>query len=298
MIDIREIKYFLTIAEEGNITAAANRLHIAQPPLSRQMKQLEEQLGVLLFERGKRKVKLTEAGRLLCCRAEQILELMNTTIKELKDFDTGVRGTLSIGAVTSSGATLLPNLIRIFRDRYPNVIFRLREGETRWITELLDRGIIDLGMVRFPFDTELYESINLPNEPLVIAFRPDQLGMIGKEPNVVSLSELVDKPLMIHRKFEDMLTEHCQQVGFTPYILCESDDVMPLLAWADADIGIAVVPRSAIGIIPGTNLISKEIINPSLETTAAIIWVRNRYLSAIARHFIELFMTMNTLSRP
>ncbi len=101
---------------------------------------------------------------------------------------------------------------------------------------------------------------------------------------------------MIHRKFETMITEHCEQTGFKPYFLCKSDDVMPILAWADADVGIAVVPRAAIDLIPNTNLIFKTIVNPCIETTAAVIWMRNRYLSAAARHFLTLFTTMNKTS--
>ena len=291
-MNIQDMQYFLAIIEEGSITAAAKRLHIAQPPLSRQMKQLEAQLGVQLFERGRRRVKVTEAGSLLQHRAEQILELTANTIKELKEFETGLRGTLSIGAVTSSWVTLLPDLIRVFRDRYPHVLFRLREGESRRITELLDKGIVDIGMVRVPFDTEIYESIELPHEPLVIAFKAgsnDSLGGVSPE---ISLAELSGKPLMIHRKYEKMLTEHCQQAGFAPEILCESDDVLPLLAWAAAGIGIAVVPRSAVSLVPSANLITKVIVNPALKTAAALIWVRNRYLSTTARHFLSLFASM------
>ncbi|TCL38851.1 DNA-binding transcriptional LysR family regulator [Anaerospora hongkongensis] len=261
-MDIKDIQYFLAITEEGNISAAAKRLHMAQPPLSRQIKQLEGQLGVQLLERGKRKVKLTAAGHLFRTRAEQITELLNTTTKELQDFDNGIRGVLSIGAVTASGATLLPNLIKTFRSLYPNVTFRIREGETSRITELLDRGIVDLGMVRLPFDTNIYESIKLPNEPLVILYSPEHPGITSKSSDTISLVDLKNKPLMIHRKFEEQLVYYCRQAGFSPYILCESDDVMPLLAWADANIGIAVVPRSAIGLIPRTNLIAKEITDP------------------------------------
>lgn len=297
-MDIRDIRNFLTITEEGNISAAARRLHIAQPPLSRQIKQLEDHLGVQLLERGKRKVKLTAAGHLLRNRAEQIVELLDSTTKEMQDFDTGIRGTLSIGAVTASGATLLPNLIKVFRSRYPNVTFRIREGETSRITELLDRGIVDLGMVRTPFDTHVYESITLPNEPLVVVFSPDYPGMKSSDTATVNLGDLEDKPLMVHRKFEEQLTECCKQVGFAPYILCESDDVMPLLAWADANIGIAIVPRSAIGLIPRAKLIAQEIINPRLETTAAIIWARNRYMPATALHFLNLFTSLNPPDSP
>ncbi|SMD14696.1 LysR family transcriptional regulator [Sporomusa malonica] len=291
-MNIQDMEYFLAIVEEGSITAAAKRLHIAQPPLSRQMKQLETQLGVQLFERGRRRVKVTEAGNLLRHRAEQILELTTNTIKELKEFETGLRGTLSIGAVTSSWVTLLPDLIRVFRDRYPHVLFRLREGESRRITELLDKGIVDIGMVRVPFDTEIYESIELPHEPLVIAFKAGNSNSLDGDSPEISLAELAGKPLMIHRKYEKMLTEHCQQAGFAPEILCESDDVLPLLAWAAADIGIAVVPRSAVSLVPSANLVTKAIVNPALETAAALIWVRNRFLSTTARHFLSLFASM------
>ena len=289
---IQDMQYFLAIVEEGSITAAAKRLHIAQPPLSRQMKQLESQLGVQLFERGRRRIKVTEAGDLLRHRAEQILELTTNTVRELKEFDTGVRGTLSIGAVTSSWVTLLPGLIHTFRDRYPHVRFRLREGESRRITELLDKGIVDLGMVRVPFDTEIYESIELPHEPLIIAFRSGYSNLAGSITPEVNLADLAGKPLMIHRKYKKMLTEHCQQAGFTPEILCESDDVLPLLAWATAAIGIAVVPRSAVSLVPSADLITKVIVNPALETAAALIWVRNRFLSSTARHFLSLFTSM------
>ena len=263
-MNIQDMQYFLAIVEEGSITAAAKRLHIAQPPLSRQMKELETQLGVQLFERGNRKVKITEAGDLLRHRAEQILELTTNAINELKEFDTGLRGTLSIGAVTSSWVTLLPELIRTFRDRYPQVLFRLRVGETRRITELLDKGIVDIGMVRLPVNAEIYESIELPTEPLVIVFKAGREDSLGGNSPDVSLAEIEGKPLMIHRKYEKILTEHCRNIGFTPQILCESDDVLPLLAWAAADIGIAVVPRSAVSLVPSTNLVTKVIANPAL----------------------------------
>jgi DNA-binding transcriptional LysR family regulator len=292
-VDIRDIKYFLAIAEEGNITAAAKRLHIAQPPLSRHLKELEEQLGVQLFERGKRKVKLTEAGIFLRTRAEQIIDLLNATTTELKDFYIGDRGTLAIGAVTSVAGTLLPQLIKKFRESYPNVVFRLREGESRRITELLDSGIIDLGMVKLPFDTDLYDSISLPNEPLVAVFRPEHPHAICSDADSINLRELADKQLLIHRKFEVMITKSYEQLGLTPSILCESDDVMPLLAWADAGIGMAIVPKSAFSLIHSTRLIAKEIVNPSLVTGSAVIWVRNRYLPATAHHFLGLFGNRN-----
>jgi DNA-binding transcriptional LysR family regulator len=293
MMSIREMKNFLVLAEEGNITTAAKRLHIAQPPLSRQMKQLEENLGAKLFERGHRKIQLTEAGHLLRNKAEQLLEFMDTTVKEIREIDAGTHGTLSIGTASSSVATILPRMVRIFRNQYPSLKFELREGESSQIIELLNGGLIEIGLVRFSFDDELYESIKLSNEPLVAALNKNHQEYIEQDQDSINLLDLAGKPLMIHRKFEAMIREHCEQVGFKPNFLCKSDDVMPILAWADAGVGIAVVPRAAIDLIPRTNLIFKTIVNPCIETTAAVIWKRNRYLSTAARHFLTLFTTMN-----
>ncbi|MDR3563643.1 MAG: LysR family transcriptional regulator [Negativicutes bacterium] len=287
-MDVKDMQHFLAVVEEGSINAAAKRLHMAQPPLSRQMKQLEERLGVKLFERGKSKVRLTEAGRLLQQRAEQFLGQVDQTVKEMKAIHAGTQGTLSIGTVTSSGATILPGVVRVFRQSFPGISFQLWEGETDRITELLNRGSIEIGMVRFPFDAGIYEAIKLPNEPLVAAINKNHGDHLGQHPDQIRLSELAGKPLLIHRKYEGLIVEHCEQSGFTPEFVCMSDDVMPILAWADADIGIAIVPRAAIGLIPSTNLTYKTI-DPLLETTGAVIWMKNRFLSAAARNFLTLF---------
>lgn len=293
MMSLREIKYFLAIAQEGNITTAAQQLHMAQPPLSRQMKQLEEHLGAKLFERGHRKIQLTEAGCLLRNRAEQLLKLMDTTVKEIREIESGTHGTLSIGTASSSGVTILPKVARIFRNYYPDLKFELWEGESIRIIELLNAGLIEIGLVRFSFDADTYESIQLPKEPLVAAIHKNCSDFLIEQQESISLQKLIDKPLMIHRKYETIITDHCQQAGFNPYLLCKSDDIMPILAWADANVGIAIVPRAAIGLIPSTNLVFKTIIDPCINIASAVIWMRNRHLSAAARHFLTLFTTIN-----
>ncbi|MDF2930075.1 MAG: transcriptional regulator, LysR family [Anaerospora sp.] len=200
MMSIREMQYFLAVAQEGNITTAAQRLNIAQPPLSRQMKQLEESLGTRLFIRGHRRIQLTEAGCLLRNRAEQLLKLMDNTEKEIKAIETGTHGTLSIGTASSSGTTILPKVARIFHTHYPNLNFELWEGESIRIIELLNGGLIEIGLVRFSFDTDTYESIQLPKEPLVAAIHQNRLDPSEMQQDCILLSQLADKPLMIHRK--------------------------------------------------------------------------------------------------
>ncbi|AJQ29844.1 LysR family transcriptional regulator [Pelosinus fermentans] len=288
-MDIKQLKYFLTIAEEGQITRAAKRLHMAQPPLSQQLKVLEEDLGVNLVERESRGIVLTEAGHLLYKRAAHMLELLKATRKELKEIDEGRSGTLSIGAVASSGTTFLPIKIVSFHERYPHVNFNLREGDTNKILELLNTGVIEIGIVRTIFDPKTYHSVSLPEEPMVVAMCHE--WNCNKEKFQINVEELANKPLLLHRSNENMIVECCQQNGFEPQIFCRGDDVRSLLVWADAGLGMAIVPKSAVGLVPSNKLLYKEIIDTSLEIRKAIIWLRNRYLSASTRNFIEMILS-------
>lgn len=166
-MDLRQLAYFLAIAEEGNITRASARLHMAQPPLSQQLKLLEEEFGVVLIERNTRKIQITDAGRLLQNRAKQILELTEKTAKELKDLKEGLQGTLSIGTIASAGETLLPLKIQSFHEKYPGVEFHIRESGTFEILELIKGGVVEIGVIRTPFIQDTFEHINLPDEPMV-----------------------------------------------------------------------------------------------------------------------------------
>lgn len=287
-MDIRAMKHFYTIAEEGNISHAAKRLNIAQPPLSKQMKQLEDELGVQLFERGSRRIRLTEAGQLLRKRAEQILGLVDDTVKDLTELNSGLTGSLRIGTVTTSGATLLPNWINKFHTLYPNVTFQLWEGDGYRILELLDNRVIEIGIIRSPFDSDIYESIILPDEPLVIAMKREGC-YCGEDPHQVRLAELANQPLIIPLRWRAMFAEWCEQAGFRPKIVCVSDGIIHNIRWAKLGIGMALVPRSSEELIADPDLVYKTIIEPTVTTHTVIAWVRNRSLSANSKRFLDLF---------
>jgi len=285
-MDIREMKYFYAIAEEGNISNASKRLNIAQPALSRQMKQLEDNLGVQLFERGSRRIKLTEAGHLMRKRVEQILDLVEGTKNEIIELNSGAAGTISIGTVTTSGAILLPNLIDRFHALYPNVTFQLWEGDGFRVLELLDKGIIEVGIIRAPFDSDIYESIALPAEPLVIAMKQD--CSYGEDPETIRLIELANQPLIIPIRWKSMFVEWCSKAGFKPNIVCLCDGIIMNVLWAKMGIGMALVPKSTEGLIADSALTYKTIVEPTVSTQTIIVWLRNRRLSASSKHFIDL----------
>jgi DNA-binding transcriptional LysR family regulator len=223
-MDIRQLKYFLTIAEEGQITSAAKKLKMAQPPLSQQLKLLEDELGVTLLERGPRHIKLTDAGEILLNRARQIIELSDSALKEINDFSRGLKGTLSIGTVSSSGAVLLNERMAEFHKKYSGVKFKIHEGNTFTLIELLNKGIIEVGIVRTPFKASSFECRYAKPEPMIAAMTREYDWSPDK--TTLSVGELRDKPLIIYRRFEQLIQETCQENGFDPEILCKNDDCL------------------------------------------------------------------------
>jgi DNA-binding transcriptional LysR family regulator len=285
-MDIRIMKYFQAIVDEGSISNASRQLNIAQPALSRQMKILEDELGVQLFERGSRRIKMTEAGQLLRERTEQILNLVEGTVKEVSEFNSGAAGTISIGTVTTSGAILLPELVNQFRHLYPNVTLQVWEGDVYRILELLDKGIIEVGIIRAPFDSDIYNSIIMPDEPLVIAMKKD--AALGEAQTTIRLNELANQPLIVPIRWKSLFTSWCAAAGFKPNIVCLCNGIIMNILWAKNGIGLALVPKSTEGLVTDSTIIYKTIIEPTLSTQTAIVWSKNRRLSAASKHFLDL----------
>ncbi|GGG02944.1 LysR family transcriptional regulator [Paenibacillus aceti] len=286
-MDIRQLRYFLTIAEEGQITSAAKKLQMAQPPLSQQLKQLEDELGVKLVERGPRSIRLTDAGEILRRRAQQILDLADSTSREVSDFAKGLKGTLTIGTVSSSGATLLKDRLSDFHKTYTGIKFEIHEGNTFRIIELLQSGVIELGIVRTPFNTSGMGYKYAETEPMIAVMSPELDW--DPEQERIPIAELRNRPLIIYRRFEQLIRETCQKTGFEPNIFCKNDDARTTLLWANAGLGIGIIPRSAYKLANNSNLIYKEIGSSALQTQVAAIWIKDRYLSSLARKFLESF---------
>ncbi|WP_238885935.1 LysR family transcriptional regulator [Clostridium sp. YIM B02551] len=285
-MDLKQLKYFLTISEEGQITAAAKRLHMAQPPLSHQLKLLEEELNVKLFDRGARSLQLTDAGKILKNRAEQIINLSEYAINEITDFSNGLNGSISIGTVSSSGTILLNNKITEFHNKYSGIKFELYEGNTFKVLDLLDKGVIELGVVRTPFATKSYNCIYTDPEPMIAVMTKSYLE---SESSTISIKDLKGIPLIIYRRFEQLISDTCVEEGFTPNIFCKNDDARTTILWANAGLGVGIIPKSAFPLAYNKNLYTKVILNENLTTRIALIWSKSKYISALSKKFIESF---------
>lgn len=288
-MDIRQLLYFTTIAEEGSISAAAKKLHLSQPPLSYQMKLLEEELHLPLIERSARGIALTEAGRVLYKRVQGILELSELTRKEMLAMASGFTGTLHIGTVSSSGASLLGWRIPAFHQKYPQIGFAIHEGNTFELMEMLESGLIELAIVRTPFHSDQLNCLYLSPEPMIAAgaasFFP--AGMPSGQP--ISLELLGHAPVILYRRFEKILLSLCEQKGITPQVFCIADDARTTLMWAEAGLGVAVVPQSAYRIMPHHNMVYGELSEEDLHTRIAAVCKKGCSLSWAAQQFLEIF---------
>lgn len=289
-IGIKDMRAFFAIVEEGNISHAAQRLGIAQPALSRQMKHLEENLHVKLFERGSRRIRLTEAGQVLYSRVESILGMVDGTVREIKEIGSGTKGTVRIGTITTSGAMILPDLIAEFRKLYPDVTFEIWEAEGARILELLDSRLIEIAITRTQVDNLAYELLVLPNEPLVVVMNAD--NPCGEDNETIRLEELEDQPLIIPLRWKSNFIAACQKLGFNPNIICVSDSIVQDLLMVKMNLGLAMTPVSGKRLLTDGDLIYKKIVEPEMTTHTVVAWRKNQTLSTSCKNFIELFKEM------
>lgn len=197
-MEIRLLRYFLAVVREESITRAADALHITQPTLSRQIAQMEEEMGLRLFDRGTRKISLTNEGLLLRRRAEEILELVDKTEKELAQQSHSLEGTVSIGCGDLASVQLLPELFRSFHKQYPAVKFDLYTATADHVKDRMDRGLTDIGLLLEPVGIEKYEYIRLnQREQWVAVMHPD--SPLAKLDRITS-QDLLDQPLILPRR--------------------------------------------------------------------------------------------------
>ena len=199
-MEIRVLKYFLTVVREESITKASEVLHITQPTLSRQLAQMEEELGVKLIDRGTRKIRLTNEGMLLRRRAEEIIQLVDKTEQELLGQNEQVEGKITIGCGEIAAVQILSDLIKSFTEKYPRVTFDFFTATADFVKEQMDKGLIDIGLLLEPIDIEKYEFVRLNAKEHWVVLMPPSDPLAEKEH--ISAKELSKLPLILPRRLQ------------------------------------------------------------------------------------------------
>ena len=294
-MEIRVLRYFLTVVREESITRASEILHITQPTLSRQIAQMEEEVGVKLFVRGKRKITLTNEGILLRRRAEEILQLVDKTEKELIEQEEQVEGKISIGCGEIASVQMLPKLIESFRQKYPLVNFDIFTATADIVKEQMDKGLLDIGLLLEPVDMEKYDFIRLDEkEKWVVLMRPD---VPLAEKKAVTAKDLSSLPLILPRRM-NVQSELASWFG-------NYYDKLNVVFTSNLSSNGAAMVRSGLaysvvieGLIPfwDQSKITYRPLTPLLTATSVLAWKRGQPFSLAATKFIDhikCFLSMN-----
>ena len=286
-MELRTLNYFLTVAQEKNITRAARKLNISQPPLSRQLSQLEEELDVTLFIRGKRHIQLTEEGKYLAQQAQHILNMAEHTRQQLLEMKSQtVKGTLLLGVTETCSAGTLPSILPGFRERFPQVSFDLWCGSSSDVGQRIEQGLLDIGIIREPLSMENFESTYLADEGWIALTSKDH--PLAKKP-YINLEQLCQIPLFIpsRQPLQNEIHNWLATLPGSYEIVGMYNQISSIIPLISGNMGIAICPESVKKYTDDRRLSYLNIKKPQLITGLYMICARNRLKTPAARAFWE-----------
>ena len=289
-MEIRVLKYFLTVAREGTITGAANSLHLTQPTLSRQLMDLEKELGHKLLIRGKHNVSLTQEGMILRKRAEEIVDMVEKTESEFQAITDIVSGDIYIGGGESDCMKYIAEIIKEIQTDYPDIKFHIHSGNAEDVTEKLDKGLLDFGVLIQPVDLSKYDNISLPDKDVWGVIMRKDSPLAQKE--YIELSDLYGLPLINSRQ---AMRKTSSKNEFIEWFNGEFEKlntvatinlVYNAAVMVKAGIGYAITLDKLVDVSKESELCFRPL-KPCLESRLDIVWKKYQVFSPAATLFLE-----------
>ncbi|VTS08646.1 LysR family transcriptional regulator [Tuwongella immobilis] len=294
-MELYQLEYFLEAARQRNFTRAAEQLHLAQAALSEQMRKLERELGTPLFHRAKRETTLTAAGELLRSHAESLLTQAARAKQAVQDLVTLRGGRLSIGAIPSVSAMLLPEAIAAFRREHPQVELALAEDTSRQVAQWVESGRVELGIVQLPTQGgSFHETLLFRERFVVLAPQSHPLANLRR----VRLTDLAQEGFVVFKgRVRDTVHTACRAAGFEPRTVCESGELETIRSLVAAGLGIAILPELATHALPAgcTRL---RLTAPSVTRRVALLQRKQHALSPAALAFRNLLRGLPLVQNP
>lgn len=287
-MELRQLEYFVVVAEELNFSRAAERLHMTQPPLSTQIRALETEVGAVLFERSTRKVRLTEAGELFYASSRRLLSQLRDNVTQARSAASGKIGQLSLGFVPSATTELLPPIMRAFRAEYPGVRLVLHELRPEQQVQELRTGALDCGCFYLPMDDQPpfgdtgLASVPISQEPLVVAL-PSDHPLVAR--HRVSVASLSCEPFVMvagHRGsgLRDAIVEQCRRGGVVPEVVQEAALVQTIAGLVASGVGVALLPAS-VRRLQQTGVTYRPLQEEPVEVRMGLVWLQESTSSVI-----------------
>ena len=294
-MELRVLKYFLTVAREGSITGAANSLHLTQPTLSRQIQELEKELNQKLLIRGKYKVTLTPEGMILRKRAQEIIDMVEKTEAEFQSISDTVSGDIYIGCGETDSMKYIAEIIKNIQKDYPDIKFHIYSGNAEDVTEKLDKGLLDFGLLIQPIDLTKYDNITMPEKDVwgIIIRKDDPLA----SKKTIKIGDLTGRPLLASRQMSE---KYSADSGFLDWfgdkfgelkISATYNLVYNAAIMVKAGIGIAVTLDKLVDTTSLTSELCFRPLEPKLESGLDIVWKKYQVFSPAAKIFLEKLQT-------
>jgi len=284
-MELYQLGYFIEIARQRSFTRAAERLHIAQPALSQQMKNLEGELGAALFIRGRKETQLTAAGKAFLPRAEGLITQAEAAKAVVSDVAQLSGGKLVIAAIPSVSACLLPEVIRQFSRLHRQVALQVIEDSSERVATSVESGLADIGFLQLPASKTAFEARLIITEPFVLLVPKSHA--LAKQQDI-ALKQLAAESFIFYKgRARDTALEACRKAGFEPRIACERGELETVRALVAAGLGLALVPQLAAGNLPKT-IQAIAIREPKMQRQIAAVWQKGGALSPSAQALLTL----------
>lgn len=280
---------FVTIVEAGSLTAAAEKLHIAQPALSNQIKALEQKYGTRLFYRGARKLELTDAGAILYQKAKFLCEVEIEAKNEIASGFSGQRGTLRLGVSYSISNPLLTRYISDFCRKYPETDVKLVENEPNELMKMLQNGIVEAVIIRaLKIQDENFELLYKKEDELVAAYLPGSGYLDDVKGDTVTVEQLSTIPLSVQERSASSITSLFKEVGTTCHIRFSSSRLQISMRWAREGLAVALVPRTVLRELDYLDLACKKVIGAKTTVPSVAVIAQKKYRSPVIENFLSM----------
>jgi len=287
-LNLRDIRAFVTVANAGNFTRAAARLHLSQPALTVQIRRLEETVGARLFDRNSRTVALTQTGRELLPLLQRSLDDMERVLRDARALGDGSSGTVRLACLPTFAASALPDLIQAFRKRVPQAQFQIRDVVASTVNALVRNEEADIGLTGGDtFDAALEVLVEGADRLVVVCPKDHALARKRR----VSVSDVAASPLVLTAQgtsVRSVVDAALEQAGCAPDIACEPTYMMTAVAMVRGGLGVTILPATAREVLAERDLVARPIDDPSFVRPIALIKKRGRTLPRVAEDFVTL----------
>ncbi|MCI8279159.1 cidABC operon transcriptional activator CidR [Staphylococcus xylosus] len=288
-MEIKQMKYFVEVVKNGGMTQASEHLYIAQSTISKNIKSIEDEFNITLFDRRKKHIILTDIGQIFYDKCVEALAVLDDLSLEMGDVTNLERGHIRVGISAIMNVRLFTESLNEFHNKYPNVTYEVIEGGGKAVESYLNSDEIDVGITTLPVDDDIYHAVPLYNEKLLLVV--DKHAKLAKQSSVYLGDLKSEKFIMFHDDYylKDQIIESCRKVGFHPKTVAKMSQITFIENMIRDGIGVSILPESIVRIL-NDGVVGIEITGADAAWNLGLVWKKDSYMNHVTHEWIQ-FLT-------